>query len=165
MRWRWSAEKFSHVGDWDWQVGFCKTEYYRSDITIHQLPVGHGPVEEAVHLVDVHVEVLRWLDDEMDVPLMCSPLWPMTYMSTEINTLTFLRKAFLFVFWLKILDLWDMSCVNNILYSHASLAFTLQMSICMVFFIEHVKKLAKASRFVKAKASFGQLMSLHHSLP
>ena len=26
---------------------------------IHQLPVGHGPVEEAVHLVDVHVEVLR----------------------------------------------------------------------------------------------------------
>ena len=32
---------------------------YISDITIHQLPVGHGPVEEAVHLVDVHVEVLR----------------------------------------------------------------------------------------------------------
>jgi len=36
--------------------------------------VGHGPVEEAVHLVDVHVEVLRRLDDEVDVPLMCSSL-------------------------------------------------------------------------------------------
>ena len=28
-------------------------------ILVLEPPVGHGPVEEAVHLVDVHVEVLR----------------------------------------------------------------------------------------------------------
>ena len=28
-------------------------------ILVFEPPVGHGPVEEAVHLVDVHVEVLR----------------------------------------------------------------------------------------------------------
>ena len=54
-----------------------------------------------------------------------------------MNNLTFLRKcqAFLSVFWLKMLDLRDMCCVINIIYSHDSLAFTVQMSICMVFLI------------------------------
>ena len=46
----------------------------KSDIILELSPVGHGPVEEAVHLVDVHVEVLRRLDDEVDVPLTSPPL-------------------------------------------------------------------------------------------
>ena len=31
----------------------------KKSILVFEPPVGHGPVEEAVHLVDVHVEVLR----------------------------------------------------------------------------------------------------------
>ena len=38
--------------------------------------MGHCPVEEAVHPVDVHVEVLGRLSDEVDVPLTCSPPAP-----------------------------------------------------------------------------------------
>ena len=63
-------------------------------------------------------------------------LQKLTHMSTEMNNLAFLRKcqAFLSVFWLKMLDLRDMCCVINIIYSHDSLAFTVQMSIRMVLF-------------------------------
>ena len=50
----------------------------------------------------------------------------------------------------KILDLRDLSRVNNILYSqwesHASLAFTVQMSIRMVFFNENVGKTLKVCK-------------------
>ena len=37
-------------------------------------PVGHRPVEEVVHVMDVHVKVLGGLHDEVDVPLLLSPL-------------------------------------------------------------------------------------------
>ena len=38
--------------------------------------MGHRPVEEAVHGVDVHVDVLGGLGDEMDISLTRSPLRP-----------------------------------------------------------------------------------------
>ena len=38
-------------------------------VKVWVLPVGHCPVEEAIHGVDVHVQVLGRLHDEMDVPL------------------------------------------------------------------------------------------------
>ena len=44
------------------------------DQIILELPVCHRPVEEAVHFVDVHVEVLGGLYDKVDISLARSPL-------------------------------------------------------------------------------------------
>ena len=80
---------------------------------ILELPVCHRPVEEAVHFVDVHVEVLGGLYDKVDISLARSPLWPVTFWSVINTCVCYFRdnvKSFCRYFGLRCLT-YEMSLV------------------------------------------------------